>query len=156
MLEKMTDMKRRLEAFEGFDGCQRGAGEDVVNFLARWEEAWSKCKQTGVFIVFFIWQRQWNQTQTKEAGWSKCKQTGTVAILHVSKTKIKYKDNENRREQRKQTETMKTDKDKGILVQKQADPFTNAIHTVVNLVINMGAASWFKCMQTHVTAALHP
>ena len=70
MLENMTDMKRRLEAFEGFDGCQRGAGEDVVNFLARWEEAWSKCKQTG-----------------------------TVAILHVSKTKIKYKDNENRQEQ---------------------------------------------------------
>ena len=70
MLEKMTDMKRRLEAFEGFDGCQRGAGEDVVNFLARWEEAWSKCKQTG-----------------------------TVAILHESKTKIKYKDNENRQEQ---------------------------------------------------------
>ena len=44
---KMTDMKRRLEAFESFDGCARGAGEDVVKFLARWEAAWSKCKQTG-------------------------------------------------------------------------------------------------------------
>ena len=44
---KMTDMKRRLEAFESFDGCKREAGEEVVKFLARWEASWSKCKQTG-------------------------------------------------------------------------------------------------------------
>ena len=44
---KMTDMQRRLEAFESFDGCKREAGEEVVKFLARWEASWSKCKQTG-------------------------------------------------------------------------------------------------------------
>ena len=43
----MTDMQRRLEAFESFDGCKREAGEEVVKFLARWEASWSKCKQTG-------------------------------------------------------------------------------------------------------------
>ena len=46
-LEKMTDMQRRLEAFEAFDGCRRGAGEEVVKFLARWEVSWSMCIQTG-------------------------------------------------------------------------------------------------------------
>ena len=76
-------MKRRLEAFEGFDGCQRGAGEDVVKFLARWEAAWSKCKLSGMFMFFFIWQRQKSKIKTMTMKGDKHKRGGLVKMQPV-------------------------------------------------------------------------